>query len=123
MTAKNEWSYSVSRELLTSPFAVTWRARSGPMGEGFLPSGPYTIDALVEYVKHSKEMRDYRDRAGNGWWCPITPQFPTHRNGLGIHPDGGMPGTHGCIGITDFDTSSAKRMLKQAVGDKLIVTP
>ncbi len=114
-----EWTYSLSCGALISPSGESWNARSGPFGAGALPAGLYTIGRATRFMG----SRSYRDRAGNTWWCPITPRFSTSRHGLGIHPDGGTPGTEGCIGLTAYDTSSALRALNSASGDTLTVLP
>jgi hypothetical protein len=43
---------------------------------------------------------------------PIKPLFDTNRTGLGIHPDGNVPCTAGCIGATDSDTRSMREALR-----------
>lgn len=118
-----EWVFSITQNTLTSPLGMTWSACSGGLGEALPCNKRYTIETLISYGPDLTEMRDFRDRAGHGWWCPITPQFATSRHGFGIHPDGGSPGTRGCIGITDFDTSSAKRALQNATGQTVHVIP
>lgn len=43
---------------------------------------------------------------------PVNALFDLHgRYGLGIHPDGNVPGTEGCIGLLDSDTSDFRGML------------
>lgn len=118
-----ELVFSIKQQILTSPLGETWSACSGGLAEALPYDKRYTIESLVVYAKNDKSMRDFRDRAGNAWWCPITPQFSTSRYGFGIHPDGGLPGTHGCIGITNFDTTSAKNALKNATGQIVHVIP
>ena len=39
------------------------------------------------------------------WFIPLEPQFPIARAGLGLHPDGNVPGTQGCVGITGADAN------------------
>lgn len=51
----------------------------------------------------------------NGWFIPLTPTFSTNRTGFGIHPDGNLPGTKGCIGLQNSDT--------KLFWDKWIKTP
>ncbi len=84
----------------------TWPAGSGPWGNGELPVGNYTLPSGPDLVppSHSSQA-SYCDGAGNCWWQPITPSFPTNRTGLGIHPDGNVPGTAGCVGVTSRDTA------------------
>lgn len=114
-----EWVYSINNKLLSSPYGEQWEAASGPWGNGALPSGPYTIGHMYRYG--ATGMGSYRDSAGNAWWCPISPQFSTPRTGLGIHPDGGVAGTKGCIGLKAYDTSSARYALDISFGQTLKV--
>jgi hypothetical protein len=39
------------------------------------------------------------DTNGWGWSIRLVPLFSTTREAIGVHPDGGLPGTLGCIGI------------------------
>ena len=41
-------------------------------------------------------------------------QFPTDRDGLLIHPDGGTPGTRGCIGARGC-TSSLRNFINSGI--------
>lgn len=74
-----------------------WSAVTGPYGNGPLPDGVYNIKVFV-HPPQASYKRDYF-----GWFMPLIPQFKTHRTGLGVHPDGNVPGTLGCIGITERD--------------------
>jgi hypothetical protein len=117
------WTYSLSKQELSNSSA-TWRAVSGPQGNGALPfdNKQYLIGRTTD-IEDIAFNTDFKDPAGNVWWCPITPQFATGRKGFGIHPDGGTPGTKGCIGLSGHDTSSAKRALSLSRGEILTVTP
>jgi len=79
-----------------------WDAVSGPFGEGVLPKGLYKVSRR-EITSYSGSIpKGFRDSSGKGFFIPIYPQFETSRgkNGrLGIHPDGSVKGTKGCIGI------------------------
>ena len=79
-----------------------WDAGSGPFGEGELPKGIYRVSRR-EVTAYSNDIpKGFRDQSGKGFFIPIYPQFETSRgkNGrLGIHPDGNVKGTNGCIGI------------------------
>src|SRR5688572_10627148 len=97
---------------LLSDTGGSWSAVSGPHGRGALPKGTYRIGAAVALDREAPNA--YRDRAGFAWWCPITPSFSTDRTGLGIHPDGNVPGTEGCIGVTERDTRDAYEALRFA---------
>ena len=79
---------------------IEWSADSGPWGEGPLQNGVYTLGELMT-VPASLSNGAYCDGSGNCWFQKLYPQFNTDRTGLGIHPDGNIPGTLGCIGITD----------------------
>jgi hypothetical protein len=91
------WRFHNGR--LAAPNGGEWSARSGPWGKGKLPDGLYRIGAAVSLSRASNTS--YKDAADFAWWCPITPRFDTPRSGLGIHPDGGISGTLGCVGIVD----------------------
>jgi len=85
----------------------SWPAKSGPYGNGELPPGLYSFPSPPVPVAEGWENRpSYCDASGNCWWQPITPEFPTDRSGLGIHPDGNGSGTKGCIGASDSNTTS-----------------
>lgn len=76
-------------------------ATSGPWGKGALPKGLYGVGA-------------HRDNRTGSYACPnsagysvnLDPQFSTPRTDLRIHPDGGVPGTLGCIGVNCSDGSA-----------------
>ena len=72
-------------------------AVSGPHGKGELPSGTYTVKTrhVVEGVGLGSAYR-VMDTA---FFIPISPEIDTKRSGFGIHPDGRVPGTLGCIGL------------------------
>lgn len=103
---------------LSWPFKkLSWGAISGPFGAGALPPGMYDISRreITEYT--NKVDRPYRDKFGMGFFVPIYPKFATSRGKsggrLGIHPDGNVPGTLGCIGITDINAKSFHNAIKQ----------
>lgn len=96
------WKYENNR--LISPNGKKWPAVSGPYGKGKLPSGQYLITQPVEIKSKADKYKPYRDKTGFAWWCRIKPSFETDRSGFGIHPDGNIPGTLGCIGIRLDDT-------------------
>ena len=76
-----------------------YAAVSGPWGKP-LPSGRYRVEVRNAVVGGSLSS-SYRDRkTGHAWFIPITPLFNTNRGGFGIHPDGNVAGTLGCIGLT-----------------------
>jgi hypothetical protein len=86
----------------------TFQARSGPYGKGSLPDGVYSIsfNTVGDGNGLGKSFR-----IGNlAFFVPITPRFATARNGFGIHPDGNVPGSEGCI---VFDAEPAARFWKK----------
>lgn len=93
-------------------------ARSGPWGKGPLPVGRYQLGKPVR-IDDDPRNEPFTDTLDQAWWCPITPQFTTDRKSLGIHPDGNVPGTRGCIGITLPNTLPVFALLVE--GDELIV--
>ncbi|MFZ4401824.1 MAG: toxin TcdB middle/N-terminal domain-containing protein [Bacteroidales bacterium] len=72
----------------------SWAALSGPWGKGKLPSGTYIGDNLRKVTTPLGMVRD-----GVGFNFNLTPQFNTTRSAFRIHPDGGVFGTLGCIGL------------------------
>jgi hypothetical protein len=76
----------------------TYTYRSGGNGNGNLPNGDYKVTPhmwsrntpgmVVDGVGFSFALSDKYD-----------PRVKSNRTALRIHPDGGSPGTHGCIGI------------------------
>ena len=91
-------TFSKSTGTLTWSAFGSWNAVSGGWGDP-LPSGLYTVERrnVTGYTKSIG--KGFRDKTGKGFFVPLTPQFKTARTGLGIHPDGNVPGTQGCIGI------------------------
>jgi RHS repeat-associated protein len=96
----------------------TWNATSGPHGKGALPPGNYTIGG--EFPKTSSD-KPFCDAQGNCFSFPITPNFKTDRFGLAIHPDGNKPGTEGCIGVEDANTSPLWKSLGGMKGKQVEV--
>lgn len=95
--------FSRSAEILTWGDKGRWDAVSGPFIPGKLPTGIYKLGRR-EVTPYSSEIAaSFRDETGKGFFIPIYPTFSTDRGKtggrLGIHPDGGTPGTRGCIGI------------------------
>jgi len=71
----------------------SYRAMSGPYGEGSLPSGDYTGSNLRTRTTQGMVC------PSGGWSLDLEPNFSTDRTLLRIHPDQNPPGTAGCIGI------------------------
>lgn len=83
-----------------------------PGNNGALPPGFYELPVPPEVQSKKEKMGAYCDPKGNCWSQVIIPQFSTSRDGLLIHPDGNVPGTQGCIGLTGEDTSGVEDFLK-----------
>ncbi len=113
------WKFENNK--LTSPDGSNWPAISGPYGKGKLPSGKYLITEPVEIKSTAIKYNPYRDKTGFTSWCRLTPLFETDRFGFGIHPDGNIPGTLGCIGIRLDDTREVFETLQNANDKSLIV--
>ncbi|HEX8210824.1 MAG TPA: hypothetical protein VF584_11660 [Longimicrobium sp.] len=90
---------------------LKWAAKSlsasavtGPFGNGALPTGSYSAPRAKLLDKPAKSS--YCDSKDRCWMQVLEPQFATTRTDLGIHPDGGVAGTEGCIGLTQADTKA-----------------
>lgn len=96
----------------------TWEVRSGIPGEytptpngldtvppGALMSGQAGL-GVPHDPKYAKAPFAYRDKKGFSWF------FWLGKGDLGIHPDGNVPGTKGCIGIVEADTRPLFNKLK-----------
>lgn len=91
--------------------AESWSAVSGPHGNGRLPEGTYTVEVHRRTEQSSSLGKGFIDReTGLGWFVPLTPDQNIGRTGLGIHPDGNVPGTLGCVGITSRADSFYRRL-------------
>ena len=106
---------------LTAPDRRTWPARSGPFGRGRIDPGKYRLGPVTAIDPNAVENEPFRDPCGLAWWCPLTPLFDTIRTGLGLHPDGNIPGTEGCVGITADNTRTLFFALKKSPDRILIV--
>jgi hypothetical protein len=79
-----------------------YTAVSGPFGDGKLPTGDYEI-RVREAVEGATLSSPYC-AGGVCFFIPIIPLFNAKgRTGFGIHPDGNVAGTKGCIGISSSD--------------------
>lgn len=74
---------------------------SGGWGKGFAPKGEY----IAMYYRDESE--EAYSKFGIGFFVSILPQFQTDRTDLGIHFDGNVKGTLGCIGLKCSDQESA----------------
>lgn len=78
-----------------------WAIKTGPYGRGALPTGRYIIDWTNVVPPGADGWTGPPGMAlfGFGFFVPIRHESDTTRDGLGIHPDGGVVGTKGCIGL------------------------
>ena len=89
------------QELVFSIFGIVikrFKAISGPYGKGSAPVGEYSV-ALPLVIDERVEKNKPYTVNGFAFWCLLVPRFKTDRSGIGIHPDGNVKGTLGCIGI------------------------
>ena len=91
------------------------RAISGPHGNGTLPEGLYQAKHLG-FMDRSEEEA-YCDSLNNCWFQYLEPQFSTSRTDLGVHPDGNVEGTAGCIGLLDSDSSEWREAFESITAD------
>lgn len=97
----------------------TWAAVSGPWGHGTLPAGVYYVERKRVTPLSGGIGAGFQDKSGKGFFVPLTPRDDIGRTGLGIHPDGGSPGTEGCIGITQDSASFYEALSKTPVTTQL----
>lgn len=92
--------FNKSTGVLSWPKFGTWYAVSGPWKKGALEVGIYTVQRRKVTSLTSAMEKGFLDKkTGKGYFIPITAHVNRGREGLGIHPDGNIPGTEGCIGI------------------------
>ncbi len=103
-----------------------WSVASGIPGKyASLSNKLYTVPpkSLMVGTKHVAGVpfdkkyaaASFKDKKGFGWFLWLG------EGDLGIHPDGNVPGTKGCIGITDSDTQEFFDILKGAINRQLVV--
>jgi len=106
-----DFIYDKKKNTLTG-HGESWSVRSGIPGKySPTPAGLYTIPkgalmagstghGVPHNAKYALPPYSYRDNKGFAWflWIGV--------GNLGIHPDGNIPGTKGCIGITKSDTKA-----------------
>jgi hypothetical protein len=77
----------------------TYSFKSGGAGKGSLPKGTYTVTAH----RNSRFDKPSMVKDGVGYSFALSNKYDARvgatRTELRIHPDGGRPGTIGCIGI------------------------
>jgi hypothetical protein len=76
----------------------TYSFKSGGHAKGSLPKGTYTVTAM----KNRNQKGMVVDGVGYkyGLTDKYDPRVNATRTSLRVHPDGGTPGTSGCIGIS-----------------------
>ncbi len=89
----------------------TIETNSGPYGRGAAPSGMYFVADPIMIAANTVN-RPYTDGLGLAWFARMHPAFKTSRSGLGIHPDGNVPGTLGCLGVVERNTRKFYEWLK-----------
>jgi hypothetical protein len=105
-----------------SAFGQTWKAVSGGGRHRPLARKTYTIPAgaLMVGTRHTVgafhnrkySAAPFTDPAGLGWYLWLG------EAGLGIHPDGNVPGTEGCVGVKG-NTETLFELLRQHSRDVL----
>lgn len=104
-----------------------WQVRSGIAGR-YKPiaNGVYTApkNALMAAksgfgvpsdIKYSMPPYAFRDKRGFSWF------FWLGQGNLGIHPDGNLPGTEGCIGILKDDTKPLFDKIKKLNSNRAVI--
>jgi hypothetical protein len=89
---------------------LTWGTDSysvitGGYGLGEIPNGSYDVKVRNVAEGDSTTMKSgfLNPATGRGWFIPLEAKFSTSRFGFGIHPDGNLPGTKGCLGLQGDD--------------------
>lgn len=85
--------------------AIEFNVITGGYGRGPLPDGSYVVETTKVAVGNQSNMKSgfVNPLTNRGWFIPLTPKFSTNRHGFGIHPDGNLPGTKGCVGLVTAD--------------------
>lgn len=105
--------FRVRRSGAKAEGTLTWAAKglsspavSGPHGNGALPDGSYSSPRHLLLDKVGEPP--YCDTVGGLGHCWLQAFEAAHgRTDLGVHPDGNVLGTEGCIGLPA--TSDSKR--------------
>lgn len=80
---------------------VAYAAISGPWSAGVLPNGAYGVK---KYNVVDKGLQaGFICQSGKQFFIPLQQPSNIKRSGFGIHPDGNIEGTQGCIGIVGAD--------------------
>ena len=103
---KNPTRQRVEGKLVFTDSGATFRALSGSRTLLPLPNGAYTVMNMKIRNKANMALPVKASENGGGgmcfpaWSIEVHPLFSSQRTLLRIHPDGNLPGTRGCIGIT-----------------------
>ena len=65
--------------------------------------------------KYAKPPYSFSDKKGFSWFLWLG------KDNLGVHPDGNVPGTEGCIGILGDDTSTLFNKLKMMKNKNIVI--
>jgi hypothetical protein len=84
---------------------VNYQVVSGPWSRGAIQNGSYTIKKKNVVVANTLGAGMEDATTGEKWFIPIAADFQTTRRGFGIHPDGNVEGTQGCIGLVGDSAS------------------
>ena len=79
----------------------SYRIRTGPFGKGPIPPGRYGVSSRI--TDDDSIGRGFTDAHGDAWFIGLDAPQGVSRSGFGLHPDGGQPGTKGCIGLQGDD--------------------
>ncbi|MFT3796112.1 hypothetical protein [Flavobacterium sp.] len=80
-------------------------AVSGPYGNGYIELGVY--HAKRNFLLDKQPSEDaYCDTNNKCWFQRLDAQFASTRTEIGIHPDGNVPGTKGCVGLNIPNTKA-----------------
>ncbi len=102
----------------------SYSAISGPWPKGVLPNGTYVVKKYN--VVDQGLGAGFKSATGKQFFIPLTPPASVKRNGFGIHPDGNLEGTQGCIGIVGSEADSFwkawMKLSMQKRPDKIVVS-
>ena len=93
--------------------------KSGGYGKGAAPKGEYTAHSYMDIAKDFPNSDAY-SKFGIGFFVRIDAEFPSDRKDLGIHFDGNVPGTLGCIGLQCSNLDDAvkvRNLFRDALSD------
>lgn len=97
-----------SEQILFEHLAWSGAERATEKNKGYLPEGEYEITRIFLVGQTITNWQAYtRDKYG--WFAGIEPKFKTDRFALGIHPDGSIPGSAGCI-VSDFNLDNSVKL-------------